>query len=304
MPFTVITIKKVPPSLRGDLTKWMQEINTGVYVGNFNSRIREYLWKRVGEQIGSGEAAMSYACRNEIGYDFKTLNTERHVIDFDGLPLMMYQEATTDTAAIEKGFSNAYKMHIARMTHKSGKNTSNSNEKTVHATVKTETAPYVVIDVETTGLNIEYDHIIEIGAVKKLGEEVHEFHRLIRIDSVLPEKIIQLTGITNDMLQSGVSLRIALDGFLDFIGEYRLVGYNISFDIEFLNAGLKRFGQSAITNPVFDLLKVVRTEKMFQENYRLETSLKAYGIDKKLPHRALDDARLIFELSQKVNKKM
>ena len=39
MPFTVVTLKSVPPSLRGDLTKWMQEIATGVYIGNFNSRI-------------------------------------------------------------------------------------------------------------------------------------------------------------------------------------------------------------------------------------------------------------------------
>lgn len=44
MPMTVITLKSVPQSLRGDLTRWMQEIATGVYVGNFNSRIREYLW--------------------------------------------------------------------------------------------------------------------------------------------------------------------------------------------------------------------------------------------------------------------
>ena len=45
MPFTVITLKKVPNSLRGDLTRWMQEIATGVYVGNFNSRVREALWQ-------------------------------------------------------------------------------------------------------------------------------------------------------------------------------------------------------------------------------------------------------------------
>ena len=41
MPFTVITLKRSTPSLRGDLTKWMQEIATGVYIGNFNTRVRE-----------------------------------------------------------------------------------------------------------------------------------------------------------------------------------------------------------------------------------------------------------------------
>ena len=59
MPMTVITLKSVPQSLRGDLTRWMQEIATGVYVGNFNSRIREYLWNRVKETMGHGEASIA-----------------------------------------------------------------------------------------------------------------------------------------------------------------------------------------------------------------------------------------------------
>lgn len=61
MPFTVITLKKVPPSLRGDLTKWMQEIATGVYVGNFNSKVRENLWKRVIDNVKEGEATICYS---------------------------------------------------------------------------------------------------------------------------------------------------------------------------------------------------------------------------------------------------
>src|SRR5574337_193652 len=80
MPMTVITITKAPAKLRGDLTKWMQEIDTGVYVGNFNSRIREKLWDRVSDCIGSGQATMSYSSRNEIGYDFETLYTSRRSV--------------------------------------------------------------------------------------------------------------------------------------------------------------------------------------------------------------------------------
>lgn len=62
MPLTVITLKNVPPSLRGDLTKWMQEIATGVYIGNFNSKIRDNLWKRVKEISGCGEVTLSFYC--------------------------------------------------------------------------------------------------------------------------------------------------------------------------------------------------------------------------------------------------
>ena len=74
MPLTVITIKNVPQSLRGDLTKWMQEIATGVYVGNFNVKVRENLWNRVKDSVKCGEATISFSYRNEIGYNFDTIN--------------------------------------------------------------------------------------------------------------------------------------------------------------------------------------------------------------------------------------
>lgn len=56
----VITLTKVPNALRGDLTKWYQEIQTGVYVGNVSARVRDSLWLRIVENIGRGEATMVY----------------------------------------------------------------------------------------------------------------------------------------------------------------------------------------------------------------------------------------------------
>lgn len=91
MPFTVITLTNVPRALRGDLSKWMQEIATGVYVGSFNSRVREHLWERVCENLDRGEATLSYASRNEIGYFFETRNTKQAVIETDGIPLVTYR---------------------------------------------------------------------------------------------------------------------------------------------------------------------------------------------------------------------
>lgn len=109
MPMTVITLKNVPQSLRGDLTRWMQEIATGVYVGNFNSRIREYLWRRVQETMGAGEASMCFAARNELGYDFLTENASRSVIDYDGLPLIFIPKEPSAVSDLPKGFSTAAK---------------------------------------------------------------------------------------------------------------------------------------------------------------------------------------------------
>lgn len=167
MPFTVITLKKVPPYMRGDLTKWMQEIDTGVYIGNFNTKIREELWKRVKENVGEGEATISYTYRNEIGYKFETLNTQREEIDFEGIPLVLIKKEEKEQEEIKENFSKAYKFHKAR--------------KYSQIKTKSEEVPlsYVVIDIETDGLNKEENKILEIGAVKTIRGQKTTFERQI-----------------------------------------------------------------------------------------------------------------------------
>ena len=299
MPFTVITLKNVPPSLRGDLTKWMQEISTGVYVGNFNSRVREYIWKRVCDSAETGEATISYSFRNEIGYNFETLNSGRTVIDCDGIPLVLVPETTTqekDQNNLKSGFSSAYKMHkahVASHLSKGGK-----------STIENEQSPenqYVVLDIETTGLSTTNDDIIEIGAVKFDGKETSFFHELIDIDSKIPDTVVQLTGITNDLLTGAKKLKPVLESLCAFIENLTLVGYNINFDVQFINAALERCGKTCLGNHVIDLLKLVKKEQIFQTNYKLATTLKTYEISDTVPHRALEDAKLIFQLSRKVN---
>lgn len=55
----VITLSKVPMSLRGDLTKWCQEVQTGVYVGNFSARIRDLLWERITSRLETVKQRLS-----------------------------------------------------------------------------------------------------------------------------------------------------------------------------------------------------------------------------------------------------
>lgn len=114
MPLTVITLSKVKNSLKGDLTKWMQEIDTGVYVGNFNSKVRENLWQRVIENIDDGTATLTYAYRNEIGYEFKCINTNRNPVDFDGIPLVLIESKKDDREKIKFGFSKQAKTRKAK----------------------------------------------------------------------------------------------------------------------------------------------------------------------------------------------
>lgn len=291
MPFTVITLKRSTPSLRGDLTKWMQEIATGVYIGNFNTRVREKLWSRVIETVGDGEATMSFAYRNEIGYQFVTWNTRRENIDCDGIPLVLLPVEQKESKKVLTGFSNAAKFRNARKF--SG----------IKPAAKTSALPYVILDIETDGLDENVNTIIELGAVKVDGETRNEFHRLIRCEQSLPASITELTGITESMLmEEGVFLDDALDDLLNFIGDDILVGYRVDFDLRFINKALEKFNRPKLTNLQHDLMRYVKKEKMFLKDYKLKTALAAYGILEEVPHRALKDARLIARLASKVNK--
>lgn len=293
MPFTVITLKKVPNSLRGDLTKWMQEIATGVYVGNFNTKIRQQLWDRVTQNVSFGEATMSYVYQNEIGYEFETLSAQREVVDYDGIPLVLLPAAESQTKAsnYSRGYSNAAKFQKAKKYSSKG----SKPTKIDHS--------YVVIDIETDGLDYSINQIIEIGAVKIKESEPTYFHRLIEYDKELPTEIVELTGITKELLiEEGKSLKGSLLEFMEFIEEFDIVGYGVDFDLSFLNKSLQEFGLAKISNKNYNLIQYVKREKMLIKNYKLKTVLASYGLGDYVPHRALEDAKIIYELSSKVNK--
>lgn len=288
MPLTVITLKNSPPSLRGDLTKWMQEISTGVYVGNFNTKIREELRDRIVESVGSGEATITYATRNEIGYKFETHNSNKIPIDFDGIPLVFTPTNPKESKKENKlGFSKAAKMRKAKK----------------YSGLKSQenTKAYVIIDLETTGLDPINDKIIEIGAIR-IGKEIEEYSTIIRQEINIPEKIRDLTGISDEDIKKGKVEEIAINELIDFIGEDTLVGYNINFDIKFINEALKRQEKSKVKNMTYDVMKYVKNDKLFLKNYKLETVVKEYGIDETVPHRAIGDARITQNLIVKLDK--
>ena len=120
----VITLTKVPASLRGDLTKWCQEIQTGVYVGNVSARIRDNLWDRICKNIGNGQASMAFNAKNEFGYQFRTTRPDYQVKDYDGIPILVH--LTESSGTFKQGFSTAAKMHRARTTSRS-RSVSNSD---------------------------------------------------------------------------------------------------------------------------------------------------------------------------------
>ena len=85
----VLIISKCPPSLRGDLTKWLLEISTGVFVGRLSARVRDELWERTVNSADTGKALMVFERVNEQHLDFRLHNCDWSVEDFDGLKLTL-----------------------------------------------------------------------------------------------------------------------------------------------------------------------------------------------------------------------
>lgn len=293
MPMTVITLSNAPQFLRGDLTRWMQEIATGVYVGNFNSKVRDELWKRVKEGVGSGSATLSYSSQNELGYKFECYQTSRESLDYDGLELVLIpKKADEKGEGIKWHYSSAYSFHKARVNTRYAKNAvrSEPDEKT-----------YIVLDIETTGTEPTQDEIIEIAALKVELERMLEFQRLIRIESRVPATIAHLTGINDELLKDkGLVLSDVLEELRNFIGGNPIVGYSVGFDMSFINCAMKKLGKVEIKNRMYDLLPYIKKRNMYLANYRLETVRKEFGVDRVVCHRAMPDAVVVLELVKKL----
>ena len=103
----------------------------------------------------------------------------------------------------------------------------------------------IALDLETTGLNPRTDSILEIGAVRiKNGRVEDTYAAFINIGKKIPEFIVGLTGITDEMAAGGLSLPEALEGFLDFAGETPVLGHNITFDYSFLKQNFANLGRN------------------------------------------------------------
>ena len=150
---------------------------------------------------------------------------------------------------------------------------------------------FIALDIETTGLSSRNDDIIEIAAVLfKQGEPVDRFSTLVKTDKTLSLFIISLTGITQEALLDGVTIKEALSRFLDFAGSRPLVAHNLSFDVGFIQNKLKAVKLRALANPCFDTLLFSRLALPGEVSYKLENLSRRFNLSDGRAHRALTDA--------------
>lgn len=287
----VITLTNCPPRLRGDLTKWLQEINTGVYVGQLNQRVREELWKRICDNLPRGQATMVYSTNNEQRMEFRVHNTTWKPVDFDGLTLMLRPLTVAPEEAPASAPSSAA---IGQMTQKKRAAQARAQKK----------AGYVVIDIETTGLDHAADEILELGAVRVIDHEISEsFSALLRTQAGVPPEISALTGITQEMVQQeGIDPTSALTQFWDFIGKSPIVGHNADFDLAFITKASAAAGIAVPRVPCSDTRVLAHRRVPDVADYRLDTLADYFGISITDRHRALADCITTFRVYEKLNE--
>ncbi len=150
----------------------------------------------------------------------------------------------------------------------------------------------VALDIETTGLDPVHDAIIEIGAVRFNGNHVEgEWTSLINPNKVITPFIVQLTGITNDMVHDAPPIQAVIQQLADFVGDSPVLGHNVQFDLSFL----RRY-KILKTNPVIDTYELASVLLPTASRYNLGALSKQLGVLQPATHRALDDARATYHL--------
>ncbi|MCL4298329.1 MAG: type I-E CRISPR-associated endoribonuclease Cas2 [Anaerolineae bacterium] len=91
----VMVLENVPPSLRGELTRWLIEPRPGVFVGHVSALVRDRLWEKCIKQRKNGGLIQIWTTNTEQRFDLRTWgNTDREMVDFEGLWLVRQKKTS------------------------------------------------------------------------------------------------------------------------------------------------------------------------------------------------------------------
>ena len=162
-----------------------------------------------------------------------------------------------------------------------------------------EDAVYTVFDIETTGFSPFNDKIIEIGAVKMKGKEIIDtFSTFVNPEIPIPENIVELTSITDFMVQDSETIEKVLPEFLEFCKNTVLVAHNAKFDIGFITQKAKELSLEFQPSSI-DTLPLAKILIPDLKGFGLAKIVKHYDIKLDNHHRAVDDAQATAEILQK-----
>ncbi len=165
---------------------------------------------------------------------------------------------------------------------------------------------FVVFDIETTGLSVANCKIIEIGAVKiKQGKVLDTYNTFIDPLEPIPEEIVALTSITDEMVKGERTIEEVLPEFLEFVGDRLLIAHNADFDVGFIRAAAKAQG-IPFDSPYLDTLALSRYMNADLKSHKLDVLVKHYDLGGFHHHRACDDAevlaRIFFKMLEQISE--
>jgi len=161
---------------------------------------------------------------------------------------------------------------------------------------------YIAIDLETTGIRLSKDKIIEVGLLKvKDSHIIDTFSCVINPDIQVDDKILELTKISKNELENAKRIHEVINHIVDFCEEYVLLGHNTIFDYSFVKKEANRAGLEFEKRGI-DTYKLCK--KVLPENVRknLTEACGYFGIERKNSHRAFSDAYYTHVLFQEIIK--
>ena len=162
---------------------------------------------------------------------------------------------------------------------------------------------YVALDLETTGIGARHEKITEIGMVKVIdGEMTDTYHTMVNPHREIPKRIVELTGITDDMVKDAPGIEEILNEVLAFTEDLPLLGHQIIFDYGFLVQAAvnqkRKFEKYGV-----DTLKLCRYLMPGEEKKNLSAACAYFEVTQDTAHRALSDAYAAHNLYHELKKR-
>jgi DNA polymerase-3 subunit alpha (Gram-positive type) len=156
---------------------------------------------------------------------------------------------------------------------------------------------YVIFDIETTGLSLNYDTIIEIAGIKvKNGAILGEFQELIDPDMTISKFTENFTKINNSMLKGKRKIKEVLKDFHEFSKDCVLVAHNADFDVDFISYNYRELGIDNKINPSIDTLMLSKAIIPDKSRFDLKSISRYYKVSLDGHHRAINDTKALFEV--------
>ena len=148
---------------------------------------------------------------------------------------------------------------------------------------------YCVLDLETTGFSAVTEKITEVGIMKyKDGEVIDEFSTFVNPEKHIPERVSNVTNITDDMVIDAPKIEEVFPKILEFLGDSVIVAHNANFDVGFLKQNAKVLGYKFYYT-YLDTLSLAQDLFPDYKKYKLGKIAENLGIKVEVAHRALDD---------------